>query len=178
MTLLVLNLVIERGLPADQFNIAIRDLLGDILIYALSFLILGNFWTIVNWQSTHIERSDTVHLRIVIFMLMFIALTPFSTYLLAAYLDTVIANVLFAANFMMVSLFLTANWFYATEENRLVAPDLGRKTITRGRKRSLNLAGVGAAVLVVSLFIPRWSAFIYLAVPLLFVIPQFKQPDD
>jgi uncharacterized membrane protein len=178
MTLLVLNLVIERGLPAAQLNIAVRELLGDILIYALSFLILGNFWTIMNWQSTHIERSDTIHLWIIIFMLMFIALTPFSTFLLADYLDTVTANVFFAANFTMVSIFLSANWYYATEAHRLVASNLGRKTIARGRKRSLILTAVGASVLVVSLFAPRWSAIIYLAVPLLFVIPQFNQPDE
>ena len=175
MTLLVLNLVIARGLSAEALDTTIRSLTGDILIYFLSFLILGNFWTIINWQSTHIERSDTVHLWTIIFMLMFVALVPFSTFLLAEYISTTTANIFFATDFTMISLFLAANWFYATNEHRLVAANLGHIAIKRGRMRSLALMGVGPVVLVVSLFAPRWSAFIYLAIPLLFAMPQLRQ---
>jgi TMEM175 potassium channel family protein len=177
MTLLVLNLVITRGLPVAELDTTLRGLLGDILIYFLSFMILGNFWTIINWQSTHIERSDTLHLWTVIIMLMFVALSPFSTFLLAEYDTTVAANVFFAADFTLIGLFLAANWFYATAHHRLVSPNLGHTTILRGRRRSLALALVGAVVGIVSLFAPLWSALIYLAIPLLYVMPQLSQRD-
>jgi uncharacterized membrane protein len=177
MTLLVLNLVIARGLPVSELNITVRGLVGDILIYCLSFLMLGNFWTIINWQATHIERSDTVHLWLMIFMLMFVALAPFSTFLLAEYFSTTTANVFFAADFTMIGIFLAANWFYATERHRLVAANLGHMTIRRGRNRSLALTGVGAAALIVSLFAPRWSALIYVVIPLLYVMPGFRQEE-
>jgi uncharacterized membrane protein len=178
MTLLVLNLVIIRGLPISELNTTIRALIGDILIYCLSFLILGNFWTIINWQSTHIERSDTVHLWLVIFMLMFVALAPFSTFLLAEYINIPVANVFFAGDFTMIGIFLAANWFYATKDYRLVSSSLDRMSIIRGRNRSLALTIVGIVVLIVSLFAPRWSAFIYLAIPLLYFMPQFRQGEQ
>ena len=80
----------------------------------------------------------------------------------------------FAADVTLISIFLAANWFYATKERRLVAPKLGHATIERGRNRSLAMTVVGIIVLVVSLFAPRWSAFIYLSIPVLFILPEFN----
>ena len=167
MTLLVLNLVVPRALSAADFDATLLGLTQDILIYFLSFVILGSIWMIINWQATHIERSDTIHLWVGIFLLMFVALAPFATYILTEYIGTTAADIFFAADVMMIGLFLFANWFYATENHRLVSSSLDRKTISRGRFRSLIIIGVGALVMAVSVFLPGWSAFIYLFIPVL-----------
>ena len=176
MTLLVLNLVIPRAnLAPAELSTTLRAQAADILVYVLSFFILGNFWTFLNWQSTHLRTSDTIHVWLTIALLMFVALVPYATFLLAEYASTSLAEVFFAADVMLIALFLYASWFYATEGHRLVPAELDRMTIMRGRSRSLIIAGVGAVVLLASFFVPRWGIYIYLVIPVLLLTPLYTR---
>jgi len=106
MTLLVLNLIITRGLTKVELTGALLAQIDNILVYALSFLILASFWIIVNWEYVHMRSSDTVHVWLTMFMLLFVALMPFSTLVLADYYDTQQSELFFAANVVLLGIFL------------------------------------------------------------------------
>jgi uncharacterized membrane protein len=175
MTLLVVNLIIPRGLPREQLASILSGQVSSFYAYALSFLLLGSFWVTHHHQFHYISRSDDMHAWINILMLLFVALMPFSTSLLANYSGTELSGVLFGGNLVMLGLFMSANWIYATSRRRLVRPDVEVEVIAAGVRRSFVTPTVAAIVIVVSLFYPGESSYIYLIIPPLLFTPCFRR---
>jgi len=173
MTLLVVNLTIPRGLPRVQLALTLSGQVNSFYAYALSFLLLASFWVTHHYQFHYISRSDNLHVWINILMLLFVALMPFSTSLLANYSGTELAGLLFGGNLLMLGLFLSFNWIYATSRHHLVRHDIKGEVIAAGVRRSFVTPTVAAIVMVVSLFYPGESSYIYIIIPPLLFIPCF-----
>ena len=106
-------------------------------------------------------------------MLMFVALMPFSTSLLSNYAST-LSQIFFGANLMALGLMLMANWVYATGKHRLVEMDLDRRIIIRGFRRILATISVAALAMIISVFYPMESSFVYLLILIIFLTPPFR----
>jgi uncharacterized membrane protein len=173
LTLLVVNLSIPRGADLSELGKLLIGQLNGFFAYAISFLLLATFWIAHHRQFHYIRHTDIRHIWINILMLLFVAFMPFSTSLLANYAGT-LSDIIFGGNLMVLGMLLTANWIYATDKYRLVEQELDRNIIIRGIRRTFVTIGVAALAMVISIFYPVQSSFIYLLILLLFLTPPFR----
>jgi len=178
MTLLVLSLTLPDML---ETRLGLSQLLVDqwpkFFNYALSFVLLAIFWMVHHQQFHVIRRTDRWHVWINIGILMFVALTPFSTDVVGDYSGETLAELMFGANIMMLGLFFLLNWWYACWHHRLVDPDLDRGIIIMGIRRSCVTPGVAAISMVFSFFVPQWGLAVYILVPIIQFLPWFSHND-
>ncbi len=173
MTLLVVNLFIERGAPPSELGRILTGQLSSFYAYAIGFLLLASFWVAHHRQFHHIRYTNSTHIWINIFMLMFVALIPFSASTLANYLS-VTSEVFFAGNLMALGLLLMANWNYATRGRRLIDPDLDEATIKRNLRRTMVVPIVAAAVIGLSFLYPERSFYGYIVILVVMLTPPFR----
>ncbi len=115
MTILVLSLVVptvtgpnaSATLQADVYN-----LIPDLLAYIVTFVFLGVLWISHQNMFSHIEIIDLRVLWINIFLLLSVALAPFSTALLGRYPLQPIAVLAYGVNALAVSILFNILWFY------------------------------------------------------------------
>jgi len=126
MTILVLGLTIpflEAVHTEGDLGLQLLSMAPKLLVYFMSFITLGLFWTGQTVQYTHITKSDR-HLNwITIFYLMFIVLIPFSTVLLGEYITFKLAIGVYCFNMLLLALILYMHWQYAFKSN-LVSRDI------------------------------------------------------
>jgi len=140
--------------------------------YAMSFLLLAIFWIVHHQQFCVIKRTNRTHLWINVFILMFIALVPFSSSLAGDYETQTFAHLFFSGNLFLIGFLFYINWIYATTNYRLIDRTISPARIEIGTKRSLVLPGVSLCAIVLSIYIPPWSSVVYLSVPL--ILSRFK----
>ena len=178
MTLLVLTLTLPDAM-AGLANVQLHELLlgqaHKFFNYFLGFMLLAIFWMRHHQQFHWIKRTNSSLIWINVFILMFVALIPFSTDIVGDFGGNTMAEVFFAANLLILGLLLMANWTYATRGHRLVDPDLDEDIIVQGLRRGMVTPIVSAIVIVLSFFVPEWSLWLYLSVPLILLIPPFRQ---
>jgi len=176
MTLLVLNLKFPQ--PSHYMGGSLHKLLGSqihiFINYVLSFIILGIFWIVHHQQSHYIKRTDRIHLWINIFILMFIALIPFSTSLVGIFTKDWADEIFFAGNIFMIGLFFYLNWSYATYEYRLINPDLDKEEIEIGKRRAMITPLVALIAILVTFLSTEYSSYCYLLIPVILSLPAFK----
>ena len=131
-TLLVIELVVPTlsagASSADLWN-AISGELHVFLAYLLSFFILGVWWNAHHRHYSLIRDTDWTLRWLNLLLLLWIALLPFFTKILAEYGDLQAALALYSLNQAAAGLFLTLSWIYASRNHRLIDKDVPDKTI-------------------------------------------------
>jgi uncharacterized membrane protein len=94
------------------------------IIYGISFLVLGVFWILHQKQFRLIVGYDGVLLCINIFFMMFVALAPFSTFLLYNHTNEWLSAVFYGTNQIVICQLLFMNWCYASHRHRLIRSDI------------------------------------------------------
>jgi uncharacterized membrane protein len=80
MTILILSVEIPEGLSVDKLHQTLfNEILPNLFIYFLSYIILGSFWNETHYHNHLIVKSDFVISWLYIFFLMFICIIPFSS---------------------------------------------------------------------------------------------------
>ncbi len=155
MTLLVLDL----HAPAAEAIHGERDLLAALwllaprlLVYMLSFLTLGIFWLGQQTQLNFVERGDRNLSWIHIAFLFAVTLMPFSTGLMAEFIEYRAALVLYWLNIVALGALLYASWGYLTRARLLKPslPDGAAAAVCRRILLAQALYAAGAALCVVS----------------------------
>ncbi|TYT62528.1 TMEM175 family protein [Natrialba swarupiae] len=111
LTLLVLQFDVP-DVSAAELPGAIADQETLLISYLLSFLVVGLYWIIHHNLFRYIVGHDRVLLWLNLLFLLSISFLPYPTELLGLY-GTQFAWTLYAANFVLVGLLLTATWSYA-----------------------------------------------------------------
>ncbi|MBZ9796529.1 TMEM175 family protein [Mesorhizobium sp. ES1-4] len=169
-------IVLEIRVPAHEAIRSEHDLLAAIaalaprfLTYALSFLTLTIFWFGQQAQHGLIARSDRRLATLNLCFLAFIALLPFSTDLLADFLEFRTAVLVYWLNLLMLGVTLSASWHYA-DKSGFAAEDLDAETKRMVYLRIVKaqvLWAVGAALCLIS---PLLSVGFMLVVQLVYAI--------
>ncbi|TPL89918.1 DUF1211 domain-containing protein [Mesorhizobium sp. B2-3-13] len=144
LTLIVLEIrvpVHEAIHSEHDLLVAVAALAPRFLTYALSFLTLTIFWFGQQAQHGLIAKSDRRLATLNLCFLAFIALLPFSTDLLADFLEFRTAVLVYWLNLLMLGIALFASWRYA-EKSGFVAEDVDAQT-----KRTVYLRIVKAQIL-------------------------------
>ncbi len=175
MTLLVLNLsfpLVQGG--AENLLKMLSSQVTDFLSYGLSFILLAIFWIMHHQQFHYIQRTDSKHLWINILILMFVALVPFSTSIIGDYGVNMVADVFFSANILIIGFLFLINWVYATDNYRLVKHDLDRQIIVKTVRRISVIPIVSLLAIIMSLFIPLGSIWLFILVPIIQFLKPFR----
>ncbi len=178
MTLLVLDFkvpTIPEGSSVDALPKLILALWPNFFNYVQSFMLLGLFWIVHHRQFDCIKFIDHGLLWLNIGSLMFIALIPFSTSLIAQYGDVQIGAVIFECNLLVIGCFLYVQWWYVTRKRHLLDPNLSEQKIILIRKRNLFVPIVSLVAIGISFVNPEWSEVPYFAVPLIMIKYRWRR---
>lgn len=167
-------IVLEIRVPAHEAIHSERDLLAAIaalaprfLTYALSFLTLTIFWFGQQAQHGLIAKSDRRLATLNLCFLAFIALLPFSTDLLADFLEFRTAVLVYWLNLLMLGVTLFSSWRYA-EQSGFLAEDVDaqtRHTVYLRIVKAQILWAIGAALCLIT---PLLSVGFILVVQLIY----------
>src|ERR1700736_5473902 len=137
MTLLIIDLhaPVAQAIHSEaELWQALARLAPQLLMYLTGFLTLGMFWVGQQTQLNLFARTDRDLTWIHIGFLAAVALMPFSTALVAAFITYRVAVFVYWLNLLLLGLALYASWAYATRAGLLkdeVAEDMARATRRR-----------------------------------------------
>lgn len=176
MTLLVLSIEI----PTTEFSsskslhLFIFGQIHDLFNFVLSFILLASFWIIHHQQYHYIKYTDRNILWINIFLLLFVALMPFSTAMMGDYDHDVLVQLIFAFNIFFIGLMFALNWHYVTKKKDFVDLKLSEERITISRRRSLVIPIVALIAALTALVFTKHATYVYLLIPVILSLPGFK----
>ena len=165
MTLLLLELhVPAKELIRNEGDLrrAFVALLPQLLVYLMSFVTLGIFWIGQQTQLNHIERSNRSLTWIHLAFLFSVTIMPFSTRLLAEFIQFRGALLAYWLNIFLLGVILFASWGRATRTGVVKSeiPPAVPKAICRRILVGQALYACGALLCIVNTY---WSiAFIVL----------------
>lgn len=167
MTILVVTIQIPVGPThtADLFVQTTSEIIPKFAVYFLSFLLLAVFW-VDHHMFYLVKKSNFTLIWLNIFWLMFIALLPLSTSIIAQFPEYQLAQLIFDFNLLFIGLFFYIIWSYSLEKG-MISEKV--KPYYPYIKRSLLFMPIVISVTILFTFInPKWSMVI------LFMIPIFS----
>ena len=130
-------LALEIRLPVDASGLSNQQLLTSLaaiwpkyLSFAVSFLVIGNFWIAHHRRYRLITRYDNRLLLLNLLVLMSIAFIPFPTSLISENGNRT-ATIFYALSIAATGLMSAVLWWYASRENRLLEKDFDAKFARR-----------------------------------------------
>ena len=149
MTLLVLGLVVPAGFGSKSNVVAyLKGLSPELSAYLLGFLVIYLYWRQHGQVFRYVVSFDWTISNLNILFLLFIAMMPFLTILLAAAGQALFVVWLYAGVQVSAGLTLLALWKYATGSNRHVDSTLPRSWVafvSRSAHRADAVRGICAA---------------------------------
>jgi uncharacterized membrane protein len=157
MTLLLLDLHVPEKDLVVRVGLwqALHGLLPSLAVYLMSFITLGIFWVGQQTQLNHLERSDRQLTWIHLAFLFMVTLLPFSTRLLADYMEQPAALLVYWFNILLFGLALYASWGRARRA-KLIRDDLPFETQAAICNRIIvgqSLYAFGALLFVISTYV-------------------------
>jgi uncharacterized membrane protein len=168
ITLLVLNLGIDKGLGEGQLDDALWNLREDFFAYAISFAVIGRFWVVHHRFFTEVEAFDGRLIGLNLLYLGFVVLIPFSSEVLGEYGGKTPAVALYSVNLAIVVLVGLLMGSYARRRELTKADD---RTHRESQIRSAYIAGVFLLSVPLAFLAPNVAPYLWLA---LFIDPSSR----
>jgi uncharacterized membrane protein len=145
--------------------------------FAMSFMTLGIFWVGQQAQHNALDHTNRGYTWLHIGFLMTVCLLPFSTALLAEYIEYRTALLVYWFNILLMGAFLLAAWYRARSSGLVDknAPEGIDDAFVQRVFRAQALYAIGAALCVFSTW---WSIGFIVAVQLNYVIAPRFWPFD
>jgi len=169
MTILVLDIRAPSSVVRHDratFALFLGGLADPLVNFGISFLLLSFFWIWHHRQSIEIKRTDPVHIAVNLLFLAGVCFVPFSTSLMSQFLDLWEADLIFHLNIFLLGFLLWINWWYATDDHRLVDSDIDAQKILAAKRRSFVPPLMALIGMALSFFILGDSNIIYLLTPI------------
>jgi uncharacterized membrane protein len=174
ITLLVLNLQVPQlaaSMVAKELVPDLGKLWPKLLIYALSFVIVGIYWVAHHNTFHYIKRSDRNLLWINILLLMCIVFIPFPTALLGQYPEQQISVVIYASTLVFTGLVLQLLWWYATSGYRLVDRDIDPRLVQKATRRNVTAPLIYLLAIGISFLSVQLSLIVIVLLPVYYILP-------
>jgi uncharacterized membrane protein len=123
MTVLALSLHLRAGTTESGVAHALRASIPSILVYFLSFAVIGRYWLTHHRYFRLIRRVDAKLLVLNLAMLSMVAFLPFPTQVLGEYGHSRAAVIFYAASVALLGALATGLWAYASYAHRLIRAD-------------------------------------------------------
>jgi len=177
ITLLVLEIAIPN-VPKPRLQHALGHEGWEFFSFALSFVVIGNWWIAHHRIFGYIVRTNSRFLRINLLFLAAIVFVPFPTAVLGRYSDSSTAVVLYAATIAGVGVAAALLWWYAAAGHRLVVHDVTDRRITYFQLRSLIVPLVFLTSIPIALSHPYAGELWWIGVPILAILLSRLYPDS
>jgi uncharacterized membrane protein len=144
ITLLVIEIHVPEATEGGLWR-ALLEQWPSYVAYAVSFAVIGIMWVNHHGLMDIVAYVDRPLLFLNLFLLMFVALMPWTTALLAEHLvaptpDAHLAAAVYSGNGVMNAIGFNAIWRWIVRDTKLLHPDLDvEKLRTRTRRFSLGL---------------------------------------
>ncbi len=162
ITLLVIEIHVPQA-PEGELWRALLDQWPSYAAYLVSFAIIGIMWVNHHALMAFVARVDRPLLFLNLLLLLFVALLPFPTALLAEYLhtpgDAEVAAAVYSANMLGNAIAFNLLWRWIVRDARLVHAHIDLEA-ARGRTRRF---AVGILVYAATVGISFANAFVTLA---------------
>ena len=163
MTLLVLELVVpELNNPSNrELTSSLLSMWPKFIAYVLSFLIAGIYWLVHHTIFDAIKYYDSTLAWINIIFLLFIALIPFTTWLLGEYFLMKTSTIIYGVHLLLMFLGGYSLWAYSTWKHILVVPDLDPTVVKGAKKMGYVYFSILTIAIIIAFFSPLISVIIY-----------------
>lgn len=125
-------MVLQFDIPNPRVQIGdaevgqfLLEQLPTLSVYLGTFLLLALYWIQRLEQFKYCQRTDTTHLWLNILTLMFVVLVPYGNILAIRYETTPVVQILYSSIFLLIGIFSSLSWLYASQDNNLVVPNSG-----------------------------------------------------
>jgi TMEM175 potassium channel family protein len=160
ITLLVLGITIDPGIPRDKLAHALWEEHEALLAYAISFAVIARFWLVHHSFFSEVKAFDNRLIGLNMLYLGFLVLIPFSSQVLGEYGGQLPAVVVYSAN--LAAVVLVGQWMaFDARQAGLATADA--QTERESLVRALFIAGVFLLSIVVALFDASIAPYLWLA---------------
>lgn len=168
ITLLVLNLGIDKGLTDGQIDDALWDQREMFFAYAISFAVIGRFWLVHHRFFAEVNAFDGRLIGLNLVYLGWIVLIPFSSEVLGEYGGKTTAVVVYSVNLAVVVLLGLAMGADARRRGLMKIDD---RTHRENQIRATYIAGIFLLSIPIALVAPNLAPWLWLV---LFVDPSSR----
>lgn len=110
---------LDEQVTAAQVSTALATLLPHILVYVLSFLVIGMYWMVHHRLFRAIRQYDTTLMWFNLIFLMAVAFLPVATNALGVYPNLPLVTAFYSVSIAIVGFSEFALWFYALRKDYL-----------------------------------------------------------
>ncbi len=174
MTLLVLGLALPAGFQPSRIGAALVTLRPAFLVYLLSFAVIFFYWLAHHQLFEYITSYDRRLVDLNVAFLLFIAVMPFVTNLLAAASGEFLAAAAYAVTQIAAGSSLALVWAYASHHHRHVDAAMPDEWIRYIRLRSVMTPAVFAASIPIAAWNPGYGEYAWLTVFVLQVVLRHR----
>jgi uncharacterized membrane protein len=181
VTLLVFNIKLPDSAATGQLGEVLLSQWPAYAAYMVSFVTVGIFWANHHYMFHYIARSDHLLDMLNVLFLMCISSLPFSTSLVAAFIQNPIgqrtAVLVYVGTFLVSAVLFTVVWLFASRGKRLLETHLDQKFIRKTTRRYF----LGVVSYLAAFTAAFWSITLSLAIvvamALLFFLPTSHAPS-
>ena len=167
ITLLVLDIAVPAR-DLDDLWRGIAHQWPSYLAYATSFITIGGIWLAHHGIFRQLQYADALIMRLNLVLLMAVSFLPFPTGLMAeAIRDTDAeraAVVFYGATLLLISILLRVLWGAVVQHPDLLNSDVSEQDIKANRRVTTPNIGFYAAVIALSVLLPKAAVFGYLVI--------------
>lgn len=166
ITLLVLDIDLPSIEVVKQrgFSLTLQYLIPDFIGFFVSFMVIALYWKFYLIYSRYIKQFDSKLLQINVFILLFVALLPFSTAFFVDSFDSIYPFTFYCGNLVMLGLFMYVQLRVVLKRAKLLLNPIDAAYL---RFRGLLVVVFWLLLLFVSLLHPYYAK---LAIPLIFIM--------
>jgi len=172
MTLLVLDLTIPvtGDVSNTELTRALLSMWPKLVVYLLSFLIVGIYWLIHHIIFDNIRFYDSTLAWLNIVFLLFVALIPFTTSFLGKYFMAKTPTIIYGIQLLLMFFLGYSIFSYSAHRKELLAQEL-EPVIIKGTKRMGYLYfSIIASSIIITCFMPLISIIIYCLIVIIFIL--------
>jgi uncharacterized membrane protein len=180
ITLLVIELrVPELGAEADNaaWLAALINLLPHLAAFTLSFFVIGAMWASHHAMLALLDGFDPRLIWWNLYLLLFIALLPFSTALIASGTPASVPFAFYAATLLMAAIF-KARLTGVALRPALIAPRVSPARIKAELRRRWIMPIATLVTLLLAFIAPGWNTIAMLLVPIGRRLPMCRLPPE
>jgi TMEM175 potassium channel family protein len=168
LTLLVIDIKISDEAGANAFD-TIYHLVPQILIYVISYLVVGYTWMWHHLIFALIARSTRLLMWLNILLLLPVAFLPFATSFVSKYPTSGVAVAVYGADISWFSVLLVIVWNYAKKQG-LLAAELDLATIKVTTKRTHILVLLSLTSTLIGVFYPIAGLLLFGLAPIGYIL--------
>lgn len=174
ITLLILDVHIPK-VPYEELPHALRELIPNILAYALSFIIVGLYWVSHHNIVSMVDKINRPSLWLNILQLLTVSFIPFPASLIGAYPMGRVPVIFYGCSLLAANLVGFCTWYYISTCKGLLKPEITPQQIRATNLTFLSVNVVYVIAILLSFVSVPASYVIFLCVILLLIV---RKPWD